>query len=216
MLSLTTALILIGAYLLGGLPWGLLLGWWLRGVDIRRYGSGKTGATNAARTLGWRISLAVFVLDLLKGIIAVLVARWLTGDPVVESLAGIAAIVGHCWSPYIRFGGGRGIATGIGGALAIAPGAVLLVAPVGLLIVGVTRYVSLASILGALTVAIGIIIGVVLGLTDPAYLLYAFVGAPLVIAKHHDNIRRLLSGTERKLGEPAPVASHASNSSHAG
>jgi acyl-phosphate glycerol 3-phosphate acyltransferase len=112
MALLGPVLVIIAAYLLGGLPWGLWLGQWLRGVDLRTIGSGKTGATNAARSLGWRISAAVFVLDIAKGVIAILLARFVTGQPLVESLAGIAAIAGHCWSPYIRFTGGRGVATG--------------------------------------------------------------------------------------------------------
>src|SRR6188508_583152 len=133
-------IVIIAAYLLGGLPWGLWLGQWLRGVDLRTIGSGKTGATNAARSLGWRISAAVFVLDIAKGVIAILLARYVTGEPLVESFAGIAAIAGHCWSPYIGFTGGRGVATGIGGALATVPLSVLLVAPVGAIILKVTRY----------------------------------------------------------------------------
>jgi glycerol-3-phosphate acyltransferase PlsY len=200
------AVVILGGYLLGGIPWGLLLGRWLRGVDIRRHGSGKTGATNAARTLGWRISALVFALDLLKGVLAVLVARWLTGEPVIEALAGVAAVAGHCWSPYIRFGGGRGVATGIGGALAVAPWALLLMAPAGLVAIRLTRYVSLGSIIGACMVPVAIIVGALLGFVPAAYVLYGVLGAAIIVGKHHDNIRRLLAGTERKLGERASTA----------
>jgi glycerol-3-phosphate acyltransferase PlsY len=202
---LTAALVIAGAYLLGGIPWGLLLGWWWRGVDIRQHGSGMTGATNAARTLGWRISALIFLLDLAKGSGAILLARALTGEPLVEALAGVAAVAGHCWSPYIRFGGGRGVATGIGGTLATVPLAVLAVLPVGLLVMGLTRYVSLASILGAATVPIGIIVSALLGYSPLAYIVYGLGGAAIIIGKHHDNIRRLLAGTERRLGERVAV-----------
>lgn len=192
---------IIGAYFLGGIPWGLWLGQRLRGVDIRDYGSGKTGATNAARTLGWRISSLVFLLDLLKGVAAILLARWLTGVPLIESLAGAAAVAGHCWSPYIRFGGGRGVSTGAGAALAISPPALLLIAACGLGAIKLTRYVSLGSIFGAIGVPLALLIGWLLGQVQPEYLVYGFIAGPLIIARHHDNIRRLLAGTERKLGE---------------
>lgn len=202
---LETAVALLAAYLLGGLPWGLLLGHWLRGVDIREYGSGRTGATNAARTLGWRISLAVFVLDALKGSLAILLARQLTGLPLVEALAGVAAIAGHCWPPYIGFRGGRGVATGLGGALTLAPWSILVIVPLGLLIVGLTRYVSLASIAGALGVPLALALGSLLGVSRAEYAVYGLLGAAIIILMHGDNIRRLLAGTERKLGERVAV-----------
>ena len=199
---LAAGLAVLVAYLLGGVPWGLLLGRWFRGVDLRQFGSGKTGATNAARTLGWRISLAVFVLDVGKGALGILLARWLTGDPLVESLAGLAAIIGHCWSPYIGFRGGRGVSTGIGGALALAPTALLVAIPIGAIIIGLTRYISLASILGAAGVALAIL-AIALTSGPLAYAVYAVVGGALVIATHRDNIQRLLAGTERRFGEKA-------------
>lgn len=202
---LVEVLTILGAYLLGGIPWGLLLGRWFRGVDLRQHGSGSTGATNAARALGWRISAAVFVLDLLKGVIPILAARALTGEPLVEALAGVAAIAGHCWSPYIRFTGGRGVATGVGGALAIAPATLLLMIPVGLITIKLTRYVSLASLIGTVAVPVAIAIGVVAGWLPAAYLVYGVAGAAIIIFMHRGNIQRLLAGTERKLGERVAV-----------
>jgi glycerol-3-phosphate acyltransferase PlsY len=202
---LVALLVILAAYLLGGVPWGLLLGRWLRGIDLREYGSGSTGATNAARTLGWRISATVFVLDLAKGAGAVVLARALTGDPLVEALAGVAAIAGHCWSPYIRFSGGRGVATGIGGALAIAPWTLLLMAPIGLITIALTRYVSLASLIGTLAVPVGIIAGVALGWLPAAAIVYGVAGAAIIVAMHRGNIQRLLAGTERRLGERVAV-----------
>jgi glycerol-3-phosphate acyltransferase PlsY len=194
-------LAVVAAYLIGGIPWGLLLGRWLRGIDIRQHGSGKTGATNAARTLGWRISGIVFLLDVVKGLLAVLLARWLTGLPLVEALAGIAAIVGHCWSPYIRLGGGRGVSSGFGATLALSPAVMLLVAVVGITGIRLTRYVSLGSIFGAIAVPIGLLVSWQLGLSPVEHLLYGCGGGLVILIKHIDNIQRLLAGTERKLGD---------------
>jgi glycerol-3-phosphate acyltransferase PlsY len=124
---------------------------------------------------------------------------------VVEALAGLAAIAGHCWSPYIRFTGGRGVATGIGGALALAPWSILIVLPIGLVILKATRYVSLASLVGSAGAGLLIAVGALLGYLPTAYALYGLLGAALIIGKHHDNIRRLLAGAERRLGERAPA-----------
>jgi len=203
---LMAIVVLVAAYLVGGLPWGLILAQRLRGIDLRQYGSGKIGMTNTARTLGWRLAFVVLALDVLKGVAAVWLARLLTGDATVEALAGLAAIAGHCWSPYIGFGGGRGVASGIGGALALAPWTLLVSLPLGLLVLWLTRYVSLASLLGAVLVAAGLVLGSLLGALPPAYSLFGVVGAALVVGKHHDNIRRLLAGTERKLGEQVAVS----------
>lgn len=201
---LIAALAVAGAYLLGGIPTGLLLGRWLKGIDLRQYGSGKTGATNAARTLGARISIVVFVLDALKGLVAVLLAHWLTGGNAwVEALAGVAAIAGHCWSPYIGFTGGRGVATGAGAALVIAPWAVLLAAPVGFLVAVTTRYMSLVSLFGAVSVPLAIALAALLGWLPPGTIVFGVLGGALIIIMHRDNIRRLLAGTERKIGERA-------------
>ena len=204
---LMAIVVLVAAYLVGGLPWGLILAQRLRGIDLRQYGSGKIGMTNTARTLGWRLAFVVLALDVLKGVAAVWLARLLTGDATVEALAGLAAIAGHCWSPYIGFGGGRGVASGIGGALALAPWTLLVSLPLGLLVLWLTRYVSLASLLGAVLVAAGLVLGSLLGALPPAYSLFGVVGAALVVGKHHDNIRRLLAGTERKLGEQVATTS---------
>ena len=113
--------LLVGAaYAAGALPWGYLLGRLFGNVDIRKHGSGGTGATNALRLLGWRISLAVFVLDVLKGFLPVVAARWLDLDDGWIAAIAVAAVVGHCWSPFIGFTGGKGMATGGGAAVGLA------------------------------------------------------------------------------------------------
>src|SRR5688500_1760609 len=111
------------------MPWGLILGRWFADVDLRRHGSGATGATNAMRILGWRISAAVFALDFLQGVVPVVVARLLGLSGWWVAAVGVAAVLGHCWSPLIGFRGGKGVATGAGAAGGMLPW-VLLVFPV--------------------------------------------------------------------------------------
>src|SRR5438552_7454463 len=117
------------AYLVGGVPSGLIVGKRLRGIDVRRVGSGKIGATNTLRALGWKASVLVFILDAAKGALAVLLVRWLflavfrapVQPPGAEATAALAAVIGHNWSPYIRFSGGRGVSTSFGTLLAVWP-----------------------------------------------------------------------------------------------
>lgn len=196
-------LLLIGAgYASGAVPWGVVVGRLAKGTDLRRHGSGSTGATNALRVLGWRISLAVFALDFAKGFLPVLIAHllgldgwWLTG-------VGIATVAGHCWSPVLGFRGGKGMATGAGAAAAMYPW-VLLVFPLMVLIVALTRYVSLASIVGSLAVS-GVVVA--LGLVgEVAWSIAVAIVAitAIILVQHHGNIRRLATGTERRFGEGA-------------
>ena len=145
-------------YLLGAIPFGLIIGRFTKGIDLREYGSHRTGATNALRTLGTRAAAAVFVLDVAKGVAAVVLARALfAGDPLVDwaaAVAGVAAIVGHNWSVFIGFTGGRGVATSAGALAAMSPWTILIVAPIVALLIWRTRYVSLGSVTGALAAPI--------------------------------------------------------------
>jgi glycerol-3-phosphate acyltransferase PlsY len=193
------AAVVIGSYLIGSIPSGLILGK-LRGVDVREYGSGKTGTANVLRTLGTRAAAVALVADVLKGVIAVLLAKYVLGSPVGEMAAGFAAVAGHNWSVFIRFRGGRGVATSVGGLFAMAP----LVAASGIaifaIIAAVSRYVSLGSMLGGLS-AVAIMAALVALDEAPAqYLIYVGVAAALIVLQHRDNIARLLSGSESKLG----------------
>src|SRR5437870_4105584 len=151
--------VLVGAligYLVGAIPFGLIIGRVTRGVDIREYGSHRTGATNALRTLGARLAGLVFILDVAKGVAAVLIVRFLLpADSVAlhewaAAAAGLAAIIGHIWSIFIRFTGGRGVATSTGALGALAPWALLVMSPVAVFIIWRWRYVSLGSVSGAL------------------------------------------------------------------
>jgi glycerol-3-phosphate acyltransferase PlsY len=199
---------------------------WYHRIDISQHGSGKTGSTNVLRTLGRRAAGVVLLCDFLKGSLAVGAARLLA--PVLipggnvnllgvtvsavtlgAVLAAFAAVAGHIWSIYLRlvqgkWGGGRGIATALGATMVISPWIVLAAALVGIPTMAISRYVSLASILGTIAASLTIILLVVTGQLDQMGLLFLLLGA-FLIAAHRDNIKRLLKGTERKLGERVKV-----------
>jgi glycerol-3-phosphate acyltransferase PlsY len=194
------------AYLCGSIPSGVLIGKLVGNIDPRTRGSGKTGATNILRTLGPGAAAVVGLIDVAKGVAAVLLARYLVfpGQPWAETVAGFAALLGHNYSVFIRFTGGRGVATGGGVALAMQPLAVLA-GVVGLVIpIAITRYVSLGSIIATATCAVADAVLVALGRDNYAHLVFLAVGAAFIIYSHRDNITRLMSGTERKLGDRGP------------
>ena len=197
-------------YALGAIPFGLVIGRLLRGIDLRDYGSHRTGATNALRTLGLRAAAAVFVLDVLKGVVAVLLARLLfSGDPLVEwaaAVAGFTAIVGHNWSVFIGFTGGRGVATSTGALAAMSPWSVVILAPIVIGIMWRTRYVSLGSITGGLLAPVVTAVLWLFDLASVPAIVYALASGLLVTAAHADNIARLRAGTERRIGHKESVS----------
>ena len=199
---------LIG-YLAGAIPFGLIVGRVTKGIDLRDYGSHRTGATNALRTLGLKAAALVFLLDVGKGAVAVLLARLLfTDDPLVEwaaAVAGFAAIVGHNWSVFIRFTGGRGVATSAGGLGAMSPWTIVIVAPIVIGLIWRTRYVSLGSISGGLLAPLITAVLWALGAASAPAIAYAAASGLLVTVAHADNIARLRSGTERKIGQKEAV-----------
>jgi glycerol-3-phosphate acyltransferase PlsY len=195
-------MLVVLAYLSGSIPTGVLVARASGGPDPRTVGSGRTGGTNALRALGRKWAAVVVLGDLAKGALPILLARLATnGDAAVEVACGFAAVIGSSRSIFLGFGGGRGVGTGVGTMLVIQPLAVLLAAPVFVAAILITRYVSLGSLLGsaALFPAMLIIFLVANGAIPPAYLIYAGVGPLLIWLTHADNIRRLLSGTERKF-----------------
>jgi glycerol-3-phosphate acyltransferase PlsY len=196
-------------YLLGAIPFGLIIGRVTRGIDIREYGSHRTGATNALRTLGARAAAFVFLLDVAKGGAAVLLARTLFGaDPLVEwaaAAAGLAAVVGHNWSVLIGFTGGRGVATSTGALGALAPLALLVLAPVVVLVIWRSRFVSLGSITGSLLSPFVVAGFALADLAPLPAIAYAAAAGLLVTAAHSDNIARLRAGTERRIGHKEPT-----------
>ncbi len=202
----------LGGYLLGAIPFGLIIGRLTKGIDLREYGSHRTGATNALRTLGTRAAAAVFALDVAKGVAAVLLARlFFAGDPLVEwaaAFAGFAAIVGHNWSAFIGFTGGRGVATSAGALGAMSVWTILILAPIVAVVIWRTRYVSLGSIVGALGAPVITATLAAFGWATVPAIAYAAASGLLVTAAHGDNIGRLRAGTERKIGGKEVVSPH--------
>lgn len=192
-------LAIVFGYLLGTIPTGYILTRWLAGADLRSVGSGGTGATNAQRALGWTWGIVVLLGDLLKGALAVIAARQLDAELPAIAIAGAAAVTGHCWPIWLRFRGGKGVATGAGAAIALSPWALVLI-PIVIIPIALTRYVSLGSLAGA---AAGPIVFIILAWQDvepEAYIAFAAIVAVIIWIKHRQNIARLISGTERKLG----------------
>jgi len=196
------ALALAAAYLVGAFPVGFLVARVFGVGDIRRHGSGNIGATNVLRAAGWVPALLTLVGDVAKGYLAVAAAGALTGDTDARAAAAVAAIIGNCWSVFLGFRGGKGVATGLGALLNLVPAAVAPAIPVWLAVAVATRYVSLGSILGAACVPLGALL---LGYGAPA-VLAALAGTAIIIARHHDNIGRLVAGTERRLGRGRSAA----------
>ena len=195
--------VVIGSYLIGSIPSGLIIGK-LRRVDIREYGSGNIGTTNVLRTLGARYGALVLIADVFKGVIAVLIARYIIGSPMSEMAAGFAAVAGHDWSVFLKFKGGRGVATSLGGILPMAmwaPLAAVAGVVIFIALIALTRYVSLASIIGSLSAVVAMAVFMGMNRVPWEYLVYIGGVVALIIFQHRDNISRLLSGTESKLGQ---------------
>lgn len=187
------------AYLSGSVPWGVVLGKLLKGIDIREFGSGNTGATNSMRVLGWKIALSTGILDLAKGLVPVLMARWLDAPALAVGIMAVAATIGHCWSPFMKFKGGKGMATGGGASIALLPW-LLTMLPLMALVVLITRFVSLGSVVVTL---VGTTIAFVFAATTDFSWMWAVaigVVSAIILAKHQGNIERLLAGEERRFG----------------
>ena len=216
MMFIQLFIIAIIGYLWGSIPPGYWLGKLLRGkaFDIRVYGSHKTGMTNVLRTLGKLPALIVLVVDLSKGIGPVLLATlvpFFYASGWGPTVAGLAALLGHCYPIFIGFRGGRGVLTGAGVLLIMSPLTFAIDTVITLSTIGITRYVSLGSIVGCLTALVCGVLFFIVGHVDPTFigkvslpqLVFMIVGPLLIILFHYDNISRLLAGTERKLGQKA-------------
>ncbi len=195
------------SYLVGSIPFGLLAGKLVAKVDIRDYGSGKTGMTNVLRTAGATAAGVVLLLDMGKAVAVVVAARLLFDSYGVEAASALAVIFGHNWPVFIGFRGGRGTASGWGGLLILSPIAGLIATVIGLGLVGLTRYVSLGSVMAAGLGSIALIVLAVMGWEPGVYSWYGIIGGTLIVVRHRDNIQRLLNGTERKIGQQADLAS---------
>ncbi len=189
-------------YLLGGIPFGLIVGR-LAGIgDVRQYGSGKTGFTNSLRAMGVKWALIVVLGDAAKGGLAVVLARLLFDEPAAAALAGAAAVFGHVFPVFAGFRGGRGVATAFGAFFAVSPVVALIVLVASLAVLALFRYASLMSVTG---VFVGFLVLGVMWAADRVdgtyFLLFAIPTMTLVELSHTGNIRRLLAGTEPKLGQ---------------
>jgi glycerol-3-phosphate acyltransferase PlsY len=211
--------VVIIGYLLGSIPIGYLLSRRQAKVDVRAYGSGRTGATNVLRTVGRKWAIIVAALDICKGALAVVIAGLVVGSEYLlvgdsslwwvltsaQVLAALAAVAGHIWSPFLKFKGGRGVATFFGGLVALCPVAALFGGEVLIIGAGLTRFVSLGSIAGAAGSYAILVPLTILNGFPVEYLFYAVVGGVIIFIMHRDNIRRLISGKERKLGDKEEV-----------
>jgi glycerol-3-phosphate acyltransferase PlsY len=196
------------AYLIGAIPFGFIVGQVFFGVDVRQYGSQRTGATNVLRTFGPGASAVVLLADALKGVAVVLFARSVAHftdlaslKDLAESLSALVALAGHNWPVYVGFRGGRGVAVGTGSMIVLLPVAALIGIGTALGIIAVTRIVSLGSVIGAILSAVLFLIWTVVWHAPAAYLWFAFIGATTIVLQHRDNIVRLRNGTERRLGQ---------------
>jgi len=197
-----TALGLLAAYLIGAIPVGFLVARAAGGTDIRRTGSGNIGATNVLRTLGTGPALLTLVGDIVKGYLAVRAAGSIGSEAWAAAGGAVAAIAGNCWPVFLAFRGGKGVATGLGAFLALIPWAVAPAAVLWLAVTAISRYVSLASMLACLSLPAGALL---LGYPRAA-VVAAAVAALIIVWRHRENIARLVSGTERRLGERARAA----------
>ena len=196
------ALGLVVVYLIGAIPVGFLVARVSGGIDIRGKGSGTIGATNVLRTLGPVPAVLTLLGDVLKGYVAVRVAEVIGPEPLWGALGALLAIVGNCWPVFLRFKGGKGVATALGAFLVLTPAAIAPAAIVWAVLAAAFRYVSLASILASVSLPLGAwLFGY-----PPMYAVATACAAALIVWRHQDNVRRLLSGTERRLGERASTA----------
>ena len=207
--------VVVIAYLLGSIPFGLIIGKLKSGVDIREYGSGKTGATNVMRTIGTKLGILTLVLDVVKAAGAVMLATVIIDGSsgiltiggvsvywqhIAQVAAGLAAIAGHNWPVFAKFKGGRGVTAYFGTLFAIFPPAGILGAEVVAIAALRSRHMSLGSILGALAAwCLMVPLALAYDLLPPIYLFYGLVVIALLVYQHQDNIKRLRQGTERQL-----------------
>jgi len=207
--------VVILGYLLGSIPFGLLISRRSAKVDVRQHGSGKTGATNVLRTAGRKAAALVATLDVSKGVLAVIFAGLIVrgdylivggfglGMLVAQVLAALAAILGHNFPVFLRFKGGRGVATFFGGLIALCPVAAIFGGEMLLIGAGLTRYASIGSIVGVVGTYTVLVPLTIFSSFPIEYLFYALAGSIIIIVMHRDNIVRLIQGKERKLGKKA-------------
>ncbi len=192
---------LILGYVLGSIPFGLVVGYLYLGRDIRNSGSGKTGTTNVLRTAGKSAAAIVLVSDIAKGVVPAVLGRYLFDDDWIAAAGAAAAIAGHVWPIFAGFRGGRGVASTFGGVLGLTPILSLAFPLVGLALVASTRVVSIMSVVGTPICALAVVVSAAFFGQPWAYAAYALFATALVEYKHVPNIRRLIAGTEPRIGQ---------------
>lgn len=206
---MTELAVLLGCYLVGAVPFGLIVGKVTKGIDIRRFGSGNIGASNVLRTLGKGPALLVFVLDTAKGLAAVLACRAVFGDSGAAAwwvvAGGLASVIGHSFSVFLGFQGGKGVATSLG--VIIGLNWIIAACALGLwiVVVAATRYISVASMVAAVSVPAQMILWKEMQ-APTAFQVLACVAAALILIRHRSNLVRLVSGTEPRIGSRTPTA----------
>ncbi len=204
---MTESLFLVAlGYLIGSVPFGLIAGRLTTGVDVRDHGSGKTGMTNVLRTVGVKAAAMVLLLDMSKSILAVVIARIFTDSPATDVAVALSTMLGHNWPVFVGFKGGRGISTGWGALFVLHPISGVVATVVGLPVIGLTRLMSLASMLGAGAGAIALVVLAVADVAPIEYAWFSAIAFPFVLIRHSDNIRRLFRGEERKVGASSAPA----------
>ncbi len=211
---LSFAGIVVIAYLIGSFPTSIIAGKLLRNLDIREHGSGNAGGTNVFRVLGWKPGVVVMLVDVLKGFAATcwlpqLLAPGSAQLPLLQLVAGCAAVVGHIWTVFAGFRGGKGVGTAAGMLLALFPEALLYCLAVFIIVLAATRMVSVSSMTGAITLPM--VLSLFKYALDkpvpmPLYL-FSFLAAALIVFTHRTNIQRLLKGTENRFGRPKKTRS---------
>lgn len=190
-------LILALSYLIGSIPSGLIIGKVGYKIDLREYGSGNIGATNAYRNLSPLAGVLVFISDVVKGAIPILLAKWMIGGDIIPLVAGMFTITGNIWSIYLRFHGGKGISTTTGVLIALLPKVILILTIIWIITLLVMRYVSLSSIIVALLFPL-----MILYFHYPLpYTVFSFIVALIVLYRHRTNVKRLIEGKELRLGD---------------
>ena len=229
MITARFILVALIGYLLGSIPFGLIISRMSGKGDVRNWGSGKTGATNVLRAVGKKAALLTAILDASKGFLAVFIAGIImhryylsVGDDKIlwllrsaQVVAAVSAIAGHNWPILLGFKGGRGVSTFMGGLVAFSPIAALFSGEVIIIGAGLTRYASLASIAGIVGASVLLIPLTLMNGFPVEYLIYALIGGGVVIFMHKDNIGRLLAGKERKLGQKTEAAVNVSETGKA-
>ena len=189
------------SYLLGSMPFGLIVSKLRAGIDVREHGSGNIGMANVLRTTGIGPAIIVLLLDSCKAIIPIVLAGIITDSPTVKVVSGLAALSGHIWPVFIRFRGGRAAATGLGALLAFSPICGLVSILLAAITIGITRYISLGSIVGTTAGTLCMIFMSLIGSDPTVNIWFAVIAGPLIIIRHRDNISRLVKGNELQIGK---------------